>query len=57
MNIQMLELIVLLWMHKIMIYFFFLTVLGLNMFLKKIKNLLEIKAQKQTHLEYKQIIQ
>ena len=34
-----------------------LTVLVLNMFLKKSKNLLDIKTQKQTYLEYKQTIQ
>ena len=28
-----------------------------NMFLKKSKDLLDIKTQKQTHLEYKQTIQ
>ena len=36
---------------------FILIVLGLNMFLKKIKSLLEIKTFKQIYLEYKQIIQ
>ena len=32
-------------------------VLVLSMFLKKLKNSLEIKASKQTFLEYKQVIQ
>ena len=34
-----------------------LTVLELNMSLKKLKNLLSIKKQKQTYLEYNQTIQ
>ena len=36
---------------------FNLIVLVLNMFLKKSKDLLDIKAQKQKYLEYKQTIQ
>ena len=36
---------------------FTLTVLELNMSLKKLKNLLSIKKQKQTYLEYNQTIQ
>ena len=36
---------------------FFLIVLVLNMFLKKLKNLLGIKTRKQTFFEYKQTIQ
>ena len=35
----------------------YLMVLVLNMFLKKSKNLLDIKTLKQTYLEYKQTIQ
>ena len=36
---------------------FTLIVLVLKMFLKKLKDLLDIKTQKQTYLEYKQTIQ
>ena len=36
---------------------FSLIVLVLSMFLKKSKDLLDIKTQKQTYLEYKQTIQ
>ena len=42
-------------MKKIM-NLFTLIVLVLNMFLKKLKDLLDTKAQKQTYLEYKQTI-
>ena len=56
MNMQMLVHIGLLCMEKIM-KLFTLIVLVLNMFLKKSKDLLDIKTSKQTYLEYKQPIQ
>ena len=56
MNMQML-------VHIGLLYFveklklFILIILVLSMFLKKLKNSLEIKTQKQTYLEYNQVIQ
>ena len=44
-------------LYPINIKFFIFTVLELNMFLKKLKNLFEIKTYKQIYFEYKQIIQ
>ena len=53
---RVLALIGLLSMQKIM-KLFTLIVLVLKMFLKKSKDLLDIKIQKQTYLEYKHTIQ
>ena len=55
MNMQMFR-FGLLCVEKIM-KLFTLTVLVSNTFLKKLKNLLDRKASKQTYLEYKQTIQ
>ena len=52
----MLVLIRFLCMHKIL-KLLILKVLELNMFLKKFKNVFDIKTYKQIHLEYKETIQ
>ena len=56
MNMQMLVQIELFCVFQMM-KSFILTVLELNMFLKKLENLLDIKALKQRYLEYKEAIQ